>query len=297
MKKASLPDQTRLAQVHLRTANLDRALAFYAGVLGLEPGRKEGPQVVLGAGKNPELLQLTEAPGAPSRPPRAAGLYHFALRFPSRGELARAYRRLRSHNYPLSGASDHAVSEALYLNDPEGNGIELYADRPRSEWHWQDGQVAMVTRPLELASLARLAAQPGEHASGLELGHIHLHVAELSAAERFYHEFLGLAVTQRSYPGALFFAAGGYHHHIAVNTWAGYTPPPANSVGLISYRLEVPCSEILYCLGHRAPLLGYQTRTGSDPGAHPLLQIRDPNGLWLDVQGAVVGDGQLLTRL
>jgi catechol 2,3-dioxygenase len=189
----------------------------------------------------------------------------------------------------VGGASDHGVSEAIYLSDPDGNGVEMYADRPRSQWHWENGQVAMVTTPLDLENLlASIAAKPvtTDPPAQAELGHIHLNVSDLSAAERFYSEFLGLAVTQRSYPGALFFAAGGYHHHIGANVWAGKAPPPANSVGLVSYRLEVPIAEILYCLRHRAPLLGYETRMEQPEEGNPILQIRDPNGNWLGIQAS-----------
>ena len=189
----------------------------------------------------------------------------------------------------MAGASDHGVSEAIYLSDPDGNGIELYTDRPRSAWRWQNGQVAMVTTPLDLENL--LASLSENRANGdllaqPDLGHIHLHVADLVAAERFYSEFLGLAVTQRSYSGALFFAAGGYHHHIAANVWAGKAAPPANSVGLVSYRLEVPVAEILYCLRHRAPLLGYETQIELREDGNPILQIRDPNRNWVEIQAS-----------
>src|SRR4030095_555807 len=161
-----------------------------------------------------------------------------------------------------------------------------YVDRPRSRWVWRNGEVAMTTEPLDLQDL--LAAAQGESVSPAEqkadLGHIHLHVSDLAVSERFYHEFLGLAVTQRSYPGARFFAAGGYHHHVAAHTWGADRPAPARSVGLISYRLEVPEAEILYCLRHRAPLAGYEVKTEAGSSASELLQICDPNGNWLEVQ-------------
>jgi len=179
------------------------------------------------------------------------------------------------------------VSEAIYLSDLDDNGIELYVDRPRSRWVWHDGQIEMATEPLDLDKL--LATNQGQSPlpphvpPKTDLGHIHLHVSDLAAAERFYHEFLGLAVTQRSYPGALFFSAGGYHHHVAVNTWAGELSAPPNSTGLISYRLEVPVAEILYCLQHRAPLAGYQARTLAGENGSEMLQIRDPNGTWLEL--------------
>lgn len=282
-----LPDQSRIGQVQLRTARLERELEFYSGVLGLKVAHRQGAAAILsGLREEPGLLVLTEDRNAVPRPPHSTGLYHFALRYPTRKDLARAYRRIVAAGYPIAGASDHGVSEAIYLSDPDGNGIEVYADRPRSEWRWQHGQIAMVTTPLDLDNL--LAATPSkpttEPPMQPDLGHIHLHVADLAAAEQFYSEFLGFGVTQRSYPGALFFAAGAYHHHIGVNVWAGKAPPPANSVGLVSYRVEVPVSEILYCLGHRAPLLGYETRTEPNQQGHRILQIRDPNGNWLEVQ-------------
>jgi catechol 2,3-dioxygenase len=286
--KALLPDQIRISQVHLRTANLDRALTFYTEVLGLTVAREGSSRAVLSSATHgPTLIVLTEEPDAPPRPPRTTGLYHFALRYPSRQALAQAYRQIVRSGYPVVGASDHDVSEAIYLTDPEGNGVELYADRPRALWAWRDGQVAMTTRALDLDALLgsiRNESTTAEPAPQIDIGHIHLHVADLAAAERFYGEYLGFAVTQRSYPGALFFAAGGYHHHVGVNTWAGQIAPPAGSVGLISYRFEVPVAEMLYCLDHRAPLQGYEARPEIESGGRPILQILDPNGNWLEVQ-------------
>lgn len=293
--RGCLPDQTRLCQVHLRTRDLERAVAFYGGVLGLETlgaksdstGSRASVSLLAGP-QGPRLLLLEEDPSAVPRLPRSTGLYHFALRYPSRTALAQAYGRVLRAEYPILGASDHGVSEAIYLSDPEGNGVELYADRPQAQWPREQGELAMVSSSLDLDALLGAARIPSENQSALppELGHIHLHVASLPVAERFYGEFLGMAVTQRSYPGALFFAAGGYHHHVGVNVWAGKATPPAHHVGLVSYRLEVPVAEILYCLSHRAPLLGFETRTAPQPGSEPLLQIRDPNGDWLEVQVA-----------
>jgi catechol 2,3-dioxygenase len=287
---AFLPDQTRLSQVRLGTGNLERALGFYIGPLGLRLVERIGPQAALSAtGSSPALIVLNEEAHLTPRPPRAVGLYHFAIRYPTRLDLAHALDRLFRHKYPIDGASDHRVSEAIYLSDPDDNGVELYVDRPRSQWVWRDGQITMTTEPLDLEKL--LASTDGESPPPhvpprTDLGHIHLHVADLAAAERFYHEFLGLAVTQRSYPGALFFSAGGYHHHVAVNTWAGDRRPSPRHVGLISYRLEVSETEILYCLQHRAPLAGYETRTTIAENGSELLRIRDPNGNWLEVQHA-----------
>lgn len=283
-----LPDQSRISQVHLRTAMLGRAHEFYAGVLGLTVSRESETHLAFsGKPDLTDLLVIHEEPNAPTRPARSIGLYHFALRYATRADLARAYQRLAKVGYPIDGASDHGVSEAIYLSDPDGNGVELYADRPRSQWHWHNDQVKMVTTPLDLDNL--LATLPTRSTMSFstplpDFGHIHLHVADLSDAEKFYSQFLGLAVTQRSYAGALFFAAGGYHHHIAVNTWAGKTVPPTSSVGLVSYRLAVPVPEILYCLHHRAPLLGYESHMEATDGSNSILQIRDPNGNWLEIQ-------------
>ena len=285
-----LPDQTRISQVHLRTTRLEGALEFYSGLLGLKASHEPSGQAILSAmPEKPGLLVLSEDRNALPHVPQSIGLYHFALRYATRNDLAHAYQRVVKAGYPIAGASDHGVGEAIYLSDPDGNGVELYADRPRSQWRWQNGQIAMVSTPLDLENLlATIAAKPATTAQlpHADLGHIHLHVKDLAAAERFYSEFLGLAVMQRSCPGALFFAAGGYHHHIGVNVWAGKTAPPANSVGLVSYRLEVPVAEILYCLSHRAPVLGYETQTKLQEEGNPILQLRDPNGNWLEVQAS-----------
>ena len=298
-----LPDQTRISQVHLRTDRLERALEFYSGVLGLKASTGPDAQAIFSAMPDePGLLVVSEDRSCSPRLPSSVGLYHFALRYPTRNDLAQAYRRIVQAGYPVAGASDHGVSEAIYLSDPDGNGVEMYADRPRSHWRWQNGQIAMMTTPLDLDNfLATIPAKTARTDSPpqIDLGHIHLHVADLTAAERFYSEFLGLGVTQRSYSyaGALFFAAGGYHHHIGVNVWAGQGVPQVNSVGLVSYRLEVPVAEILYCLSHRAPLLGYETQMELQERGNRIFQVRDPNGNWLEVQAsenaAIAGPGSL----
>ncbi len=287
MKCFGLPDETRISSVHLRTVDLGRSLEFYRRVLGLKAITQNAASASLSAtGQSPALIVLSEDSAATPHPPRATGLYHFAIRYPERTDLAHALRRLARNDYPLQGASDHIVSEAIYLSDPDENGVELYADRPRSQWVWRDGQVAMSTEPLDTLNLLSLVeTQPERMDAPLltDIGHIHLHVAGLDEAERFYHEFLGLAVTQRSYPSALFFAAGGYHHHVGANTWAGKTRAPVNSVGLISYRLTVPVREILYCLRHRAPIAGYESSSQASETGEELLRIRDLNGNWLEV--------------
>lgn len=283
----------RIPQLRLRTARLEPLLAFYAHALGLEMLSRSGSEAVLAApGQNEPLVILSEDPSAVRRPAGATGLFHLALRFPSRVGLANALRRLLSYQDALVGAEHHGVSEALYLRDPDGNGVELYADVPRAQWPWHEGQIAMTSASLDLANLLAATDAPSARAAsprGIALGHLHLHVADLAEAERFFHEYLGLAVTQRDFPGALFFAAGGYHHHIAANTWAGGArTPPAGSTGLISYRLETSLQESVDVLRQRALAFGYET--GAEGTG--FLQVRDPNGAWLEVAAAAVSNSE-----
>jgi len=238
---AVLPATLRLGAVHLTVTDLDRSVAFYQDGLGLRLHRRAETVAALGAGEE-ELVVLHEQPRA--RPAgRHAGLFHFALLYPSREELARAVRRLATTSTPISGASDHGVSEAIYLSDPDGNGIELYADRPREAWPpARDGErVGMFTRPLDLQGLLATAAdgEPPRHAgSGLRMGHVHLHVGDIDAARDFYAGVLGFE-PMATYPGALFLAAGGYHHHVGVNTWRGdgVGPAPEGTVGLREWTI------------------------------------------------------------
>src|SRR5258706_520501 len=192
--RAFLPDETRITRVHLRTGNLKRALEFYTDRIGFRLVKKAGVEAALGATESgPPVILLTEDTGAEPRRMRTTGLYHFAIRYPTRRDLAHALGRLQK--YPIEGASDHLVSEAIYLSDPDGNGVELYADRPRSQWAWRAGEVAMTTEPLDLESLLATTEgqRPPPHVTPqTDLVHIHLHVADLAPAERFYPGFLGL---------------------------------------------------------------------------------------------------------
>src|SRR5690606_4330755 len=244
-----LPPDTHLGHVRLRVRDLDNALDFYERVLGLRTIERDGDVALLSAaGTPPALLVLEGRPEAPPRPRRSTGLYHFAILLPDRRALAQALLRLARLRWPLQGASDHLVSQALYLADPEGNGIELYDDRPRESWHVRpNGEIAMATEPLDLdALLLEAASANGDDDAtmhpGAVLGHVHLNVSDLGAAESFYHGVLGFDVTTRSYPGALFLAAGGYHHHIGANTWAGRGAPrpPAGAAGLVHFEVVIP---------------------------------------------------------
>jgi catechol 2,3-dioxygenase len=222
----------QLGSVALRVADLGRALAFYEGVLGFDVDATGAHSTTLAAGPNGSaLLELEASPAAPARRHGEAGLFHVALLFPTRASLGRMLSHLASADVRL-GAADHGVSEALYLADPEGNGLELYVDRPAAAWPAPaaDGQVTMFTEALDLTALAAAGAEaqgpmlPGD----VRIGHIHLAVSSLGHAEEFYGRRLGFAVRQRSYPGALFMARDGYHHHIgATRGVAVQEPRPA----------------------------------------------------------------------
>jgi catechol 2,3-dioxygenase len=227
-----LSPATALGPLQLTVAELAGMAAFYERVVGLRTLERGGDLVRLGAPDGAPLLELVGAADAPPRPRRSSGLFHLALLVPDRAELARAIRRVVAAGWSLSGASDHLVSEAIYLSDPEGNGIEIYRDRPREQWRRRDGELEMATLPLDLDGvMAELPAGGEEHDDGMgpgtRLGHVHLQVADLAEAERFYGGALGFEVTVRGYPGALFLSAGGYHHHIGLNTWASAGGPPA----------------------------------------------------------------------
>ncbi len=238
-----LPDTAHIGGAHLRVIDLDRALDFYRDTLGLTVVDQPGDTVALASSPDAApILRLTVHPDAIRKPQRSTGLYHVAILLPSRAALGKMLHRLIDLGYPLQGAADHLVSEALYLADPDGNGLEIYRDRPRSEWRMDGDSVAMATEALDVDGVladADLSAWDGI-APGTVIGHVHLHVSDLAQSEQFYSGLLGLDVVQRSYPGALFLSAGGYHHHLGVNTWAGRMPPPANAVGLESFTVTIP---------------------------------------------------------
>ena len=239
-----LPATTAIGAVHLRVRDLDRAIGFYTEGLGLRLHDREGDVARLGAGAQ-DLLVLDGAPDA-TKPRGTTGLYHFALLVPSRRDLARSLRHLIGRRVPLTGMSDHSVSESLYLSDPDANGIEIYRDRPREEWPVIEGLLRMTTDPLDVESLlAETGPRDAPWAglpSGTRMGHIHLHVAHLADSERFYSELMGFELRQRFGRSALFLAAGGYHHHIGLNTWAGVgaPPPPPGAVGLRHFEVLLP---------------------------------------------------------
>jgi catechol 2,3-dioxygenase len=230
----TLPATLRLGPVHLTVTDLDRSVDFYERSIGLRLHRREDGAAALGAGGE-ELLLLFEEPGA-RRAGRHAGLYHYALLHPSRLELARAARRLIATQTPVGGASDHGISEAIYLPDPDGNGIELAADRPRERWGDLSDPATIGPDPLDMAGLLDLVAgeEPRPEADpGLAVGHVHLHVGDVERALTFYRDVLGFEVMTH-FPTAAFISAGGYHHHLAFNVWRGEGVPaaPDDAVGL-----------------------------------------------------------------
>lgn len=227
--------------VYINTTHLSTAVTFYTNIIGLRVLTQSTSEAVLTADGQTPLLILQQPHSVTAKEQRTTGLYHFALLLPNRTELGKVLAHFLENNIPL-GAADHLVSEALYLNDPDGNGIEIYADRDASTWQWQNGRVQMATDPLQGEQL--LTQAHGQSWQGLPsetiMGHVHLHVADLPAAQAFY-KHLGFEVVS-DYPQALFLASGQYHHHIAINTWNGKgAPRPTNtSAGLHAFSLVYP---------------------------------------------------------
>jgi catechol 2,3-dioxygenase len=288
MVQQRIDPRTHIGLVSLTVSDLARSLRFYGEVLGLAPVERSAGSVLLAAGET-RLLHLVELPGARPKPARAAGLYHFALLLPGRPDLARWLRHVLESGWPLQGWSDHGVSEAIYLADPDGNGIEVYRDRPRAEWPVANGELQMVTDPLDAANLLALAdgAEPWQAMpAGAVMGHVHLHVASIPQAQAFYCDVLGFDLMQRYGPSALFVSAGGYHHHAGLNTWAGVgaPPAPAGSAGLRYFTIAVPDQSSLASLVGRVQKAGIAV-TAQDGGWF----LRDPSGNGIRLAATTAG--------
>jgi catechol 2,3-dioxygenase len=245
-RSTSIHPDTVIGTVALTVSDLSRSREFYERAIGLRASDRDDGSVALSDEGGHTLMALYGDSSAPKLDRRATGLFHLAVLLPTRADLAFALARLVEARWPLDGASDHLVSEALYLSDPDGNGIELYRDRPREQWPVRDGQLEMATLPLDLDSLVGELSQATDRQrrapAGTTIGHVHLQVADIPDAEAFYHGVLGFDVTVRTYPGALFVSAGGYHHHLGLNTWhsRGSGPPAAGSVGLREFEVVLP---------------------------------------------------------
>ncbi len=270
-----LPAETRLGAIRLRVGDVDRARHFYESAIGLRTLGVTDGLATLGVEDGRPFLELESAPAAPPRPRGTTGLFHLAVLVPTRADLARALRRLVGAGGRLEGASDHLVSEALYLSDPEGNGIELYRDRPREEWPRTGESIQMATLPLDLDDLltengADEAAMP----PGTTLGHVHLQVSDLESAEPFWVDALGFELMARMPPHAAFVAAGGYHHHVGLNTWAGIgaPPPPEGARGLARFEVVLPGEGQLEAAAERLARVSDVERTAEGALA------RDPSG-------------------
>jgi catechol 2,3-dioxygenase len=241
-----LPDETEVGGVRLHVADLDRSLDYYQQVLGLVVQSREPDGAALGAtGDERSLVRLHAKAGLKPAPRRGRfGLYHFAILLPERAALGRFASHLSGLGARV-GMADHLVSEALYLTDPDGLGIEVYADRPQSTWRHSGQELAMTTDPLDVPDLvAAGGGQPWNGApSGTRMGHVHLHVGDLDTAETFYHRGLGFDKTVWSYPGALFLSAGGYHHHLGTNTWSPGPSAAEDEARLLEWELVVALEE------------------------------------------------------
>ena len=259
-----LPAAAHVGRVRLEIADLARSVSYYEDVLGMRVLSRDDVRAVLGAdGDERPLIELLERPGARPVPRRGRlGLYHFAVLLPDRAALGRFLAHLEELG-AYAGMSDHLVSEAIYLTDPDGLGIEVYADRPREGWQHQGRQLAMTTEPLDTASV--LAAARGERWTGMPagtvIGHVHLYVGDLADAEAFYHQALGLDKMVWSYPGALFLSAGGYHHHLGTNTWAAQSPPAVEGdARLVDWEVVLPSPADADAAADHLSSRGYPTR-------------------------------------
>ena len=286
-----LPETAEIGRVALRAESLDRVLPFYRDALGFDVRREGEARARLTAGGE-TLLILEEDGDAPERGGDEAGLFHLAIRVPDRGALADALARVRDAGTTLTGASDHLVSEALYLRDPAGNGVEVYRDRPREEWpRTDDGGVAMDTLPLDLDGLSAAGgASEGSDTggadgsaglpAGTDVGHVHLEVTDLARSVAFYADALGLNVRARYGDAAAFLAAGDYHHHVGLNTWNGRTSPASDGFGLMWFEVALPDAGALDAVRRRLEGRGYAVEAdGGEREDRDAVTAVDPDGV------------------
>ena len=275
-----LPDATHIEGVRLQVADLDRSVEYYQTVLGMQVLNRADGKADLGVKSDGRaLVRLAEKRGARPVPKRGLlGLYHFAVLLPDRPSLGRFVAHLGEIG-AYAGMSDHLVSEAVYLTDPDGLGIEVYADRPPSTWQLADRQLQMSTKPLDVASVIQSAEGKKWDGmpAGTRMGHVHFHVGDIDEAARFYHSGLGMDKIVWSYPGALFMSAGGYHHHVAVNTWAAGAPNASDDdARLVDWELVVPDSASVQAAAASIATAGFDVDRDGD-----VMVAADPWGIRL----------------
>jgi len=286
----SIHPDTTVGLLSLTVSDLTRSLTFYTEALGFEVLEQEGTEATLGAAGTP-LLLLSEQSGAAPWPrdrQSHAGLYHFAILMPTRADLGRWLGHWLQLGFPLPGQGDHLVSEALYLEDPDGHGIEIYRDRPRDQWQWIDGQVRMAANPVDIQGMLAEAAQARDPWEGLPagttLGHVHLQVGDITQAESFYHDLLGFDIVAQM-PTALFISAGGYHHHLGMNTWhsRGAGAAPQGTAGLRFFTIDLPSEDARREVVARIEAAGFSAAQTGD-----LVVLQDPwhNTILLQVGAA-----------
>lgn len=253
MKNYHTNEIPHIKNVQIKVSNLNRSVDFYTKVLGLSVLTQNTSEAHLGNSKGDSLIDLIELKKAEARPQRFAGLYHVALLVPSRKALAKLVQHFIEQKIPVQGASDHGISEAIYLADPDGNGIEIASDTPDETWPWIDGKLDILGKNGPMDIEAVLSNNPNNEAFGkMEadtiVGHLHLHASELEKSKQFYTEILGMDVVIDLPNSALFMSYAGYHHHIALNLWNGRNVPqtPANAPGLALARLQVPSNDFIY---------------------------------------------------
>jgi len=249
-------------EIELKVLDLNRSKEFYTNIMGFKVLKEEESKVVLSAdGVNP-MVTIVEPEDVIEKPPRRTGIYHFAILLPSRKDLGLFLKHIRESNYPIVGGAYHGVSEAVYLQDPDDNGIEVYADIDEKEWDRKNGEINMVTEPLDYKAIIGLTGE--ETWQGLPedtiIGHIHLHVGDLDQARRFYCDGLGFDLITSMANSALFLSTGGYHHHIGLNIWHGRNAPPLpeNSAGMKYLSLAFPNHEVLKEKINNLRKLGYE---------------------------------------
>jgi catechol 2,3-dioxygenase len=266
-KSAILPAGTHIGTVTLRVSDAERAIRWYGDMMGMELVDRTPERLSFGAGGK-AFLFLDVRPDAPRRIEDTTGLYHIAILVPDRASLGGVLARIAEKGVRL-GASDHLVSEALYIWDPDNNGLEIYRDRPRAEWHWKNGRVAMATDPLDRRSVAEEGVKAGAHLrsmpAGTKIGHVHLQVGDLEKAVYFYTEVVGFEQTSGR-GSAAFVSAGGYHHHLGMNVWhsLGAGPPEENACGLVEYEIVVPDRAALTAAKARLESAGFKTSGNAD---------------------------------